>query len=173
MNDGKAQLTLRIFLPCETRPLNKLCYVFPNSEDAATQNCARGNRNRSWATILSFSWRRDRLRDVTSCRESLLPAHLLLVKASPEDAPGDVVCRFLNLNRYRKFAVVVNELFERNWQKVNWLIVNPRHTYVYVTLSSTRFGKNPYQARELWQIGSIADSRPAQLNANKMPGCLK
>ena len=47
------------------------------------------------ATTLSFSKHRDRLSDVTSWRESLLPAYLLRLKAAPEGIPGSVVLSFL------------------------------------------------------------------------------
>ena len=48
-------------------------------------------------TILTFSKQLGRLRDVTSCQESVLPAHLFRVKAAPEDVPDGVVLSFLDL----------------------------------------------------------------------------
>ena len=44
-----------------------------------------------------FSKHRDPLRDVASCSESALPAHLLRAKAAPKDIPGDVGLLFLQL----------------------------------------------------------------------------
>ena len=52
---------------------------------------------RSLPTPALRSKHSDRLRDVTSRRESLLPARLLRVKAAPEDVPGEVVLSYLEL----------------------------------------------------------------------------